>query len=369
MKTHDGGEKPEADVLAERLAELEANEDRLKKSLQLSATAFCHHDRNLRYTWIYNPHMGFTPEQVLGKTDWEILEPELADRMGAYKRQVLETGIGMRVDVPTRLDDPTAEVFDLTIVPLWDHNGAVTGLSCSGVNVTEAKRAEAARQRRDDMLTDLWNAAKLENNDGERWSAWVDAMDMLSIGVMLVDGNASLSYANNCAKTILDVGCGVKVTRGKLCTESLVLNKTLYAAIREAIAEGTGAVSKRDRMVIVPRSPEQRSLSLFIFAQGAHQSKKDDSAALAVIYVSNPDREHIAMADKLAKLYGLTPGESRLTEALIKGESIKEYAQRNGVSVNTVRSQLKQVFGKTGVKRQSDLVRDILSSPILWLNL
>ncbi|UQN56153.1 hypothetical protein L0Y88_27960 [Burkholderia multivorans] len=33
-----------------------------------------------------------------------------------------------------------------------------------------------------------------------------------------------------------------------------------------------------------------------------------------------------------------------------------EYAQRNGVRISTVRSQIKSIFAKTGVRRIADLV-------------
>ena len=66
--------------------------------------------------------------------------------------------------------------------------------------------------------------------------------------------------------------------------------------------------------------------------------------------------------DALAKMFGLTPAEARLTGALVTGSTVEQYAQHRGVSVGTVRVQLKQVQAKTGARRQSELVRLVLSS-------
>ena len=58
----------------------------------------------------------------------------------------------------------------------------------------------------------------------------------------------------------------------------------------------------------------------------------------------------------LTDLFGLTLAESRLAECLIQGISPTQYAAQQTLSQNTVRNQLKSIFEKTGVRRQSDLV-------------
>lgn len=58
----------------------------------------------------------------------------------------------------------------------------------------------------------------------------------------------------------------------------------------------------------------------------------------------------------LADLFSLTPAESRLLQCLLQGASPSDYAARKGVSQNTVRNQLKSIFEKTSVRRQTDLI-------------
>lgn len=49
--------------------------------------------------------------------------------------------------------------------------------------------------------------------------------------------------------------------------------------------------------------------------------------------------------------------------ALTNAMNIKEVGQAYGTSSNTVRSRLKAIFRKTGVGRQVDLVRLLLTGP------
>ena len=63
----------------------------------------------------------------------------------------------------------------------------------------------------------------------------------------------------------------------------------------------------------------------------------------------------------LSKL-ALTPAETRLAIALFKGQSVEAYAKEAGISINTARWYVKQIYAKTGVKRQTELIRKLLTT-------
>ena len=56
----------------------------------------------------------------------------------------------------------------------------------------------------------------------------------------------------------------------------------------------------------------------------------------------------------------LTPAETRLAIALFKGQSVEAYAKEAAISINTARRYVKQIYAKTGVKRQSELIQMLL---------
>ncbi len=58
-----------------------------------------------------------------------------------------------------------------------------------------------------------------------------------------------------------------------------------------------------------------------------------------------------------AAAFRLSPAETRLWAALIAGRRVIDVAEESGVSVNTVRVQLRSLFAKTGMHRQADLLR------------
>jgi len=131
--------------VAERTAELRASEERFRLVLQDSPVAVFHQDTDLRYTWIYNPAGGFSPTEIIGKTEHELLDQENADRLAAFKRRVLETGQGIREEIPWERDTETLW-FDMKLEPLRDPNGTIIGLTAVSTDITAYHR-EAERQR------------------------------------------------------------------------------------------------------------------------------------------------------------------------------------------------------------------------------
>jgi DNA-binding CsgD family transcriptional regulator len=56
-------------------------------------------------------------------------------------------------------------------------------------------------------------------------------------------------------------------------------------------------------------------------------------------------------------LYGLTPAEARIAELLVGGATPAQVATELGLRGSTVKTHLLRVYEKTGVHRQSDLIR------------
>jgi DNA-binding CsgD family transcriptional regulator len=63
----------------------------------------------------------------------------------------------------------------------------------------------------------------------------------------------------------------------------------------------------------------------------------------------------------LRALFGMTPAESRAALEVLQGGTAADMAGRLGVSVNTLKTQMKEVFAKCGAARQVDLLKLLLS--------
>jgi DNA-binding CsgD family transcriptional regulator len=64
-----------------------------------------------------------------------------------------------------------------------------------------------------------------------------------------------------------------------------------------------------------------------------------------------------------ARTFGLTPTESQVLEALCQGEPPADIAERNGVAVSTIRTQLTAIRQKTQTGSLRELVRQVSTLP------
>jgi len=65
------------------------------------------------------------------------------------------------------------------------------------------------------------------------------------------------------------------------------------------------------------------------------------------------------VAANLISKFGLTSAEARLAQAIDRGASVKEAAMAFGIREGTARQQLKAVFRKMGISRQSEMIRSM----------
>ncbi len=139
----------ENDLLAQKLSsqthELEALQARFARyetALRGSQVIVYTQDRDLRFTSISNGMLGRSVEDILGRTDEQILPPACSSEIVALKRKALDLGQILRAEfaVPDRSG---VRWQDLHVEPLRDKTGAIVGLTCVAVDVTERKEAEA----------------------------------------------------------------------------------------------------------------------------------------------------------------------------------------------------------------------------------
>lgn len=133
------------DITAYRQATeaLRLSEERFRVALQNSPVLVYTTDRELRYTWIYNPHPAYDPTQVIGKRDEDLLPISEAAKLTEIKQTALDGEHSIRSEVAL-LVDGREYVYDLTVEPLRDADGAVVGLTVAGYDISDRRHAEAA---------------------------------------------------------------------------------------------------------------------------------------------------------------------------------------------------------------------------------
>jgi PAS domain S-box-containing protein len=111
-------------------------------ALHGSHVAIFTQDLALRYTSVSSPTLGRAIENILGRTDDEVLPPASRATVVAAKREALASGQSKRLEVEIP-EGSGSRWFDLHIEPLRDEAGQMVGLTCASIEVTERKEGEA----------------------------------------------------------------------------------------------------------------------------------------------------------------------------------------------------------------------------------
>ncbi len=123
---------------------LQESEERLRAVFESAQDAIFTKDREGRYTRVNNACaslFGLAPDEMTGKTDFDLFPPDVARRIREQDRRVLEKG------EPVSVEDtnPTAggmRTFHIVKVPLRDTNGEIVGICGITRDITERKQAE-----------------------------------------------------------------------------------------------------------------------------------------------------------------------------------------------------------------------------------
>jgi len=71
----------------------------------------------------------------------------------------------------------------------------------------------------------------------------------------------------------------------------------------------------------------------------------------AILFITDPEEAAVVRRESLRQDFGLTPAEAGFTREILKADGLQ-----------AARTHLAHVFGKTGTRRQAELVRLILQS-------
>jgi DNA-binding CsgD family transcriptional regulator len=112
---------------------------------------------------------------------------------------------------------------------------------------------------------------------------------------------------------------------------------------------------------LTARNGDQFVTHVLPLTTGARRRAGIPYSAVAAVFVQRAGNDTPPSLDALAARYQLTPSELRVLIAIIDIGGVPEVAAALHLSQATVRTHLRHVFEKTGVRRQADLVKLIAS--------
>lgn len=184
-----------------------------------------------------------------------------------------------------------------------------------------------------------------------------DAMERLSVGGMIIDGQRRVLYANDTARRLLKQGEGLAIQQGQLRGTGKDLEAELkrnITAVLEEVKPGSGAPV---RAFAMPRSSGRGSIYLVLKKQRIRESISDRLQDVVQVYIHDPELSYCQNSTIYQQLFKLTRTEAAIASALANGDSVEAIEEEMGISHNTLRAHLRAIFSKTDVNSRAELVR------------
>jgi len=191
---------------------------------------------------------------------------------------------------------------------------------------------------------------------------YAGTLNQMAVGAIIVDGHGRILDRDRIAEALLKQADGVAAVGGMLTLH----DRKASARLRDALRKIAESERKGERSLVeairVERPSGKRDFGFILKPAPQPQYLDGQNSAAIVVFISDPDR-HMTMAPAaLVKLFGLTPAEAAFAVLLGDGLTLDEAAHELSITRNTARAHLRSIFAKTGVSRQTMLVRLIVTS-------
>lgn len=203
---------------------------------------------------------------------------------------------------------------------------------------------------------------RLAEADLER-AARAEVLDRLPTAVFLLGEDRRVLFHNAAARRILARADALGLTRdGRLTTTGPLGRRRLERSIAEVCLTGAGFGSSAGAAFRIERSGNARAYGVVVSPLMLRAAPFIARRPTAAVLVGDPDRP-APPRSVLREMFGLTEAQSALAALLGEGVSLDGAADTLGITRNTARWTLKQIFLRTGTTRQADLVRLLDSVP------
>lgn len=173
------------------------------------------------------------------------------------------------------------------------------------------------------------------------------------IGLAAVEDSGRIVKSNSVMIRMIAANDGLTAPGGVLAANRRFELERLRKLIQDAAHAGAAAEHERSGVLLVGRPSGRRPYTVLVTPFGR-------AKPLALVLVSDPGKRSTDLGRRLTELYGLTPAEARAALGLAKGWSPKEIADRAGVGLPTVRTQVALLMKKMEVSRHADIVLSVL---------
>ena len=196
----------------------------------------------------------------------------------------------------------------------------------------------------------------------------VAAFEWLSAGFLICDASGRLVFANEYGGRILESRDGLGLDEDGRVTMRVVDSSLPTSSAMDFRAALTAASKRKGLIVFLARPSGRLPLTLILRPAGIPRTTGPENARSnadtgpMLVLLHEPDLPGDAALTVLRELLSLTLTEARLAHLLMQGKTTEDCIHLLGIRRTTIKMHLCNLYGKTGVQRQGELVSLLFKS-------
>lgn len=136
---------------------LRESEERFRIALLHSPAVVFAKDRDLRFTWIYNPPFGLTADDIVGCKYKDLVQQNENDGLESIASTVLASSRSARFEAPVSVHGKMTW-WDIALEQTRDRHGQASGLMGVAFNITDHKKAEASLRESEEKFRKIFSS-------------------------------------------------------------------------------------------------------------------------------------------------------------------------------------------------------------------
>lgn len=183
------------------------------------------------------------------------------------------------------------------------------------------------------------------------------ALEHTVAAAFLLDAGGRVVHMNQLAEAMIRSSDCVTLRRNRIMATNASQQARLRALIGRAISAAQASATPPAEAIALERGCDRRPLFVRVLPLSVELTSEKAPAGHALLLITDPDGVLKDPSHLLKSLFSLTNAEIEVAATLRAGFTLAEIAVVRGVSLETIRSQLKSLLQKTNTRRQSDLIR------------
>ena len=219
------------------------------------------------------------------------------------------------------------------------------------------------RQQLDLLAPHITQAVQLFNNfytQKHENTSLQAAIKTIATPTLIINELLEIQQINDAAQDLLSNSAVLSSINNKLQLTDDELNHQFRLQAWSMVRSEDKRQQDSTLSFIVPQQEDELPMTINISPMCSHDDDNNGVFRGALIQIYDPQQYPLPKAERIQQVFNLSNKEALLCEYLLQGFTLKEVAEKRGISVHTVREQMRTISVKTGFNRQPELIAAIL---------